>query len=212
MNRGLYIVLEGINSCGKSLQQQKLSAMMKQHGYKVDCKYEPSYTLPIGNIIRGEYLTGDRYSDNTILANLYALDRYDQMINPKDGTIASIQNGIHVIQSRNYLSSVALEADYGMEDVCKLNDITTKLLKADVIFFIDLNLEEAQRRHHEKNKYELDIFESDEKLEKNYYAYKKAISYVTKRNDENIVIIDGNQSVDEVTNDIWSKIHPLLEN
>lgn len=210
MHRGLYVVLEGINSCGKTEQQKHIINRMKNSGYKVQERHEPSYDFPIGNIIRGEYLTGSRYADSTLLAHLYALDRYDQMTNPDDGTMCSLSQGIHVIQSRNYLSSVALEADYGMENVCKINDMTINLLKPDVLFFIDLDLKEAKRRHHEKNLYELDIFETDEKLTKSYYNYKKAISFISKRNDENIVMIDGNQSIENVTNDIWKVLEQLL--
>lgn len=216
MERGKFIVIEGINACGKTLQRDLLHARMSEEGFSALKTDEPTYDLPIGKIIRQVYLTGKRRADNVLMANLYALDRYDQIAHPTMGLKHAIESGVHVVQSRNYLSSLAIDTtdesdDYGIDYVNQINKISTKLLKPDVIFVIDVDIQKILERFISMPS-PRDIFESQEMLQRSYDGYQRAIDYCRNVNNENIVIIDGNKSKEEIAEDIWDYTYKLITN
>lgn len=213
MKPGKFIVMEGVNSCGKTLQKDMLHKRLISEGFSSISTDEPTYDLPIGKIIREVYLKGKRKADNLLMANLYALDRYDQIAHPTMGTKRIIEQGINVVQSRNYLSSLAIDTTddsdiYNIDYVNEINKISTRILKPDVIFIIDISKDKILERF---KKLEVrDIFESDEMLLRSYDNYKKAIEYCIDKNGENIVLIDGDKSAEEIHKDIWEYTYKLL--
>lgn len=211
MKKGKFIVLEGINSCGKTTHQELLlSKFIDEYpDMEFALRAEPTYHLPIGKALREIYLKKERIMNERSFAMLYALDRYDQISNPIDGTIARINNGITVIQSRNYLSSLAIETDgITIDEVYDLNRDSINLLHPDIIVYIDVDINDVIKYHDNKN--DNDIFENTEKLIKIKEGYEKAIEYLRKNTNENIVTIDGKGSVEEVNERIWNVVKHLF--
>lgn len=211
MKKGKFIVLEGINSCGKTTHQKLLLSKLidKFPDGLFTLRSEPTYNLPIGKALREFYLTGERIVDERFLAKLYALDRYDQIANKTDGTLSRINNGFTVIQSRNYLSSLAMEVDgISIDEVYELNKDGIELLSPDIIIYIDVDINDVLRFH--KDRKSNDYFECDEKLKRTKEGYERAIEYLKKNTNENIVRIDGNGTTEETHEKIWNIVKDLF--
>lgn len=214
MERGKFIVLEGVNSCGKTVHQNLLIArcMKEFPDKKFISTAEPTYDLPIGKALREIYLSGKRKSDSVLMANLFATDRYDHFSNPDNGLLVKLNNGCNVIQSRNYLSSLAIctsdDDKYGIDYVYQLNKSSIDLLSPDIIIVIERDIESILKYHSEKE--EIDVNETRDKLVKNFEGYQKAIAYLMKNTNENIVRINGCGSVEETNEMIWKVIKDLF--
>lgn len=211
-SRGKFIVFEGINGCGKTSQQMMLIERLKKEfpNKQTIPTFEASFDKPIGDIIRNCYILGHRCSDDIILSNLFALDRYDQFINPEDGIIKKINDGINIVQSRNYLSSLVLNCSdsSSINKVYNLNKISIDLLSPDIIIFLNRDINEILKFHENKN--EIDINESKEKLNKQVDGYKTCIDWLRQHINENIVEIKNNKSEEEVHEDVWNIVKDLF--
>lgn len=211
-SRGKFIVFEGINGCGKTSQQMMLIERLKKEfpNKQTIPTFEASFDKPIGDIIRNCYILGHRWCDDIILLNLFALDRYDQFINPKDGIIKKINDGINIVQSRNYLSSLVLNCSdsSSINKVYNLNKISIDLLSPDIIIFLNRDINEILKFHENKN--EIDINESKERLNKQVDGYKICIDWLRQHTNENIVEIKNNKSEEEVHEDVWNIVKDLF--
>jgi len=85
--------------------------------------------------------------------------------------------------------------------------ICAELLRPDLIIFIDISTEISLERL-TKGRASLDKYENFERIStvrKNYFAAMKRFEGI-----ENIVIIDGNQSMEAVTKDIWDLVSTIV--
>lgn len=209
MNRGKFIVLEGVNSCGKTTIQNLLIARLIKEfpDKKFISTAEPTYDLPIGKIIRNCYLKKERKADDLLMANLYAMDRYDSFSNPDNGLLVKINNGCNIIQSRNYLSSLAMLGS-NIDYMYHINKPSIDLLSPDVIIVLERDFEDIIEYH--KKKSDIDIFENDERLKKSYDGYKKAINYLRENTNENIIEINCPNNIDITFDKVWNIIKDLF--
>ena len=105
MERGKFIVLEGIDGSGKSSQTGPLVRRLEELGVPCRETREPTGG-PVGSLIR-QIFTGRATADNRVIAALYAADRLDHLVNEVDGLCAAIDRGITVVSDRYYFSSYA---------------------------------------------------------------------------------------------------------
>lgn len=201
MNKGKFIVFEGIDGSGKSTQIRFLTERLAQSGVVYETTAEPS-DGPIGVMIR-QILTGERKMDNKVIAALFAADRLDHILNEENGLLSKIESGTTIICDRYYLSSYAYNGvDMPMEWVISANSQSSKLLKPTVNIFIDLDPDTALERI-AKNRQRTELFEKKSRLEKvrdNYF------DIFTKLKDENVIIIDGKQEPEVMAEEIWQKV------
>ena len=207
MKKGIFIAFEGIDGSGKSTQIQLLSEKMREKGIRCYQTCEPS-SGPIGSLTR-QILTGRIKTDNRVIAAMFAADRLDHLLNEVDGIAVKIEDGISVITDRYYFSSYAYHSvDVPMDWVIKTNEESTKILRPDINIFIDIDTDTAMERI-TRNRFHTELFEKKSRLEKVRENYLKAFDLLGR--EENILIVDGTKTTEEIAEEIWKQVEHLFE-
>ncbi len=206
MKKGKFIVLEGIDGSGKSSQTGPL--VKRLEGLGVPCRdtREPTGG-PVGSLIR-QIFTGRVTADNRVIAALYAADRIDHLVNEVDGLCAAIDSGITVVSDRYYFSSYAYHSvDMDMEWVIQANAVSAGLLRPTLTVFLDVPVETALERIR-KNRFVEEIFDREDRLRKTRELYFQAFDRL--RDVENVAVVDGSGTPDEVSRRIWDAVAPYF--
>lgn len=207
MQRGKFIVFEGIDGSGKSTQVKLLTERLKEEKYPIYQTFEPTNS-PIGSLIRN-MLYGRIEGDEKTLAALYLADRLDHIQNSTNGMLKYLEKGTNVISDRYYFSSYAYHVPHvSLDWVVDANSVCAELLQPDLIIYIDITTETSLERL-TKGRSELDKFENFERIStvrRNYMTAMKRFEGI-----ENVMVIDGNQSFEAVSEDIWNLVLPVLE-
>ena len=205
MGPGKYIVLEGVNACGKTTQVAKLKQYFEEQGHEVVITSEPNENQTIGKMVR-EIITGNKKISRLALQYLYTADR---LSNYEEVIIPSLAKGKIVLASRNFWSAVV----YGIVDMGKTNytrentnlilasqgilSMYSQCLIPDLTLYLRTDVETVLTRM-DKMGGSRDIYEKREKLTQIISGY----DFVAKVFDKEIIEIDGNKLIDEVTKDI----------
>lgn len=197
MEKGKFIVFEGIDGSGKTTQSNMIYNKLLNEGKKVFKTFEPT-NRPIGKLLR-TYLSGEIKADSKTLAGLFASDRLDHFLNDDDGIVKLYNEGYIIICDRNYFSSLAYQDDNDEDFVLNLNSKVREILKPDCHIFIDLKPCDALKRI-KKSRENIDIFENEKELNRIYNNYKKYFKRL--ENEEKIVLIDGDKSLEEIHKDV----------
>ena len=201
-NGGKFIAFEGIDGSGKSTQIEYLTEKLKKENIYYYTTMEPTDS-PIGSLIH-QIMTGRVKTDNKVIAALFVADRLDHLLNDLNGLKAKIDEGITVISDRYYFSSYAYHSvDMPMEWVIQANDQCKQILKPTATVFIDVDPDTAIERI-AKNRFHQELFEKKSRLVKVREKYFE--SFEKEKSEENIIIVDGNRSQEEIANEIWNKI------
>jgi len=204
--KGRFIVFEGIDGSGKSTQLELLGKRFEENNISFYETREPSNS-PMGRLIR-EFLRGEKKTDNKAIAALFVSDRLDHLLNEENGLETKIESGENVICDRYYFSSYAYHSvDMDMDWVISANSVCADILKPDVTIFIDITPETAMERI-SKGRESTELFETKERLTLVREKYMEAFDKL--KDKENILIIDGNKSPEEISDEVWSKIKHLF--
>ena len=205
--KGRFIVFEGIDGCGKTTQISLLKKRIEQNGSRCFETKEPS-DGPVGSMIR-QCLTGRIKVDESTLAALFAADRLDHINNTTDGLSLNINNGINVISDRFILSTYAYQSvRVPLDWVMNMNSLAASLLKPDYHIFIDVEPDITLERM-SKGRFHTELFENKKRLTEVRNRYFELIDKL--KDTENIIIIDGNQGIDDISEEIWSKVSHLFK-
>jgi len=176
----MFIVLEGIDGCGKSTQAKLLYNWLKKK-HDVILTKEPTESK-IGKFIR-EILSGSISVDPKTLALLFTADRYEHLENE---VIPALNSKKIVVCERYYFSTIAYQAAQGLEREW-LENLNKFALKPDIALFIDVLPEIAVKRTVTGEIFE--TCEFSKKIYKNYLNF-------------NLIKINGKQDVKGVFEDI----------
>ena len=202
VKKGKFIAFEGIDGSGKSTQIRLLANKLKEIGVYCYTTMEPTDS-PIGSLIH-QIMTGRIKTDNKVIAGLFVADRLDHLLNDVNGVLSKIMEGTTVITYRYYFSSYAYHSVYmPMDWVIQANAQSKELLQPTVTIFIDVNPDNAVERI-AKNRFHQELFEKKSRLIKVREKYLEAFEKL--KDEENIVIIDGNRSQEEIAEEIWDKV------
>lgn len=163
--RGLFIVFEGIDGCGKGTQLDELFRHIKERDKYQDiiATHEPWKRKEIK-----EKLSRDRdaYSDGVDMARLYVEDRIAHSLEIDE----RLDSGYFVLCDRYKMSTCAYQWTQGVDlfKLFKLHD-TSEILTPDLTVFIDLSAELAQERRMRRGGI-AEKFE-DFKFQKNLMSY-----------------------------------------
>lgn len=201
-DKGKFIAFEGIDGSGKSTQIQYLMEKLKENNIYYYTTMEPTDS-PIGSLIH-QIMMGRIKTDNKVIAALFVADRLDHLLNDINGLKAKIDEGTTVISDRYYFSSYAYHSvDMPMEWVIQANDQCKRILQPTVTIFIDVDPDVAIERI-AKNRFHQELFEKKSRLvkvrEKYFEAFKR------ERDNENIIVVDGNKQPAEIADEIWKKV------
>lgn len=198
--RGKFYVLEGIDGSGKSTQAKLLKEYLEQSGRKVILTCEPTYE-PIGKIIR-ECLTKKMSAHPITIATLFAADRHEHIVNSEYGILQYLEKGYDVVSDRYLLSSYAYQSlECDMDWVMQINTMNENLLLPDVNLYINLTAEASMQRI-QANRDVIDLYETEEILQKVYQNYQTSFNIISDKFREKLIKINGNQSVQDIHHDI----------
>ena len=205
-SKGNFIAFEGIDGSGKSTQVQILTEKLKQEGIYCYTTMEPTDS-PIGSLIH-QIMTGRIKADNKVIAALFAADRLDHLLNDINGIVSKINEGITVISDRYYFSSYAYHSvDMPMDWVIQANGQSSSILRPTATIFIDTDPDTAMERI-AKNRDHQELFEKKSRLVKVREKYLEAFEKL--KEEERILVIDGNRSVQEIADHIWEQVKVLI--
>lgn len=212
--KGKLIVFEGINGAGKDVQTNLLNLKMEAEGYNTFVTRNPTSNLPVGSLMRKEYLTGNRLHDNEMLALLLAADRYEQCF-MKGGIKDKLDEGFHVICSRFYLSSLAYQGyiDEMHTNILHIIDLNKEVIDRfvpDITIYLDLNPELVPERVKLANE-RVDINENIERAFLSHKGYANAIVCRSAHPSEHIYIIPADNSIEDIHNAVWALVEPILK-
>lgn len=219
--KGKFIVFEGIDGCGKSTQIKLLEEKCKKHNINIMTTREPTDN-DVGRLIRNEYMQGSRYADSILLTMLLAADRYEHIMDPNDGLLKTLHNGINIFCDYYIMGGLVRQS---MMDFCNdkefwktfeyilnTNKVNMELLMPDITIYLDVPAGVAyQRICDRKIEKELSIFETTHFLQAINHVYNVAISTMNNKFNDHVYIVDGNKNIDDIADDIWKIIYPLLK-
>ncbi len=192
---GKFIVIEGLDGSGQSTQVALLKDFLIKQGFEVITTKEPTQDSEAGKKIK-EILGKKIQSEPVQLQKLFAQDRLAHLEN----TITpALKQGKTVISDRYFFSSFAYGTAHGadLDELIKLNE---NFLYPDLTFLLrvrpEVCIERIEKRADPKT-----LFEKQERLEKVWQVYEKLSSRF-----ENIKIIDGEKSIEQVFEQIKSEL------
>ena len=195
--RGLFIVFEGIDGAGLTTQAKLLERYLRKKGYNVILTKEPTDSL-IGGLIRAA-LRCEWKTDPVTLQLLFAADRSHHVTHY---ILPSLRNGKIVISDRYLFSSLAygsIDCDYDW-----LLTINKHFPLPDLTIVLDVPAQIAINRIAE-SRFGFELFENIEKLEQVRRNYHKIV-----REFDNMIIVDGTKSIEEVHREIVKQVEKLL--
>jgi dTMP kinase len=178
---GRFIVVEGADGAGTTTQSEKLAEELDAFW-----THEPAENR-IGQKV-DELISTDGYDPETI-ALAFAADR---MVHLEEEIIPRLEKGVTVICDRYYHSSLVYQPVMGAEKEW-VRDLNRDALRPDLTLVIDVSadigMERIDERGHDGN-----IFEDLSFQQKVVVGYRR----LEEELGENLHIIDGSQTRDEV--------------
>ena len=206
MKKGKLIVFEGLDGSGKGTQTGLLVKYLRERGKRVCLTAEPTASST-GGIIR-DALGGFTRRDAYELSAMFMADRIFHNVNPKNGIIQYMEQGIDVVCDRYYYSSFAYQGiDADLDWVMQINLGCREITKPDLCIFLDVDIDRCDERIG-SSRMDREIYENKEtqkKIRERFYEV-----FAKLGSSENIQIVDAGRSIDEVSSDII-RLYQLLE-
>ncbi|MBS7655515.1 dTMP kinase [Candidatus Bathyarchaeota archaeon] len=193
--KGLFIVIEGIDGAGKTLQSKLLQKELVKKGFKAVYTAEPSKSF-IGKILRETSLKGIKLNPE-VEALLFAADRF-QHINLE--VLPSLKKGEIIICDRYLYASLAYQGAQGV-DLNWIKTINKFSIKPDLAIYLDVPVEVGLTRITKRKK---TVFEKIEIEEKVREVYLKLVE------EKELILIDANKPIKEVNKEIVDLIFKTL--
>ncbi len=198
---GKFIVLEGLDGCGKTTQGNILKSHLEEWGYDVIFKREPGGTT-VSERLREIILDRDITDMHPLTEMyLYAASRC-QLVHKV--IIPGIEAGKVVVLDRFLLSSIAYQGygrQLGRETVEEVNRLAVDKVKPDLTILFDMRRRE-DRLEGTRDRMELSSGEFFNRVYEGYMAaYDKSST----------LIIDAQKSIDEISKEILGKVGEILK-
>ena len=192
--RGLFIVFDGIDGCGKSTQMKKLSEYLfasNKHNHVILTR-EPYKDRKIRGLLKAD---SDPKSQAQLIGNLFIEDRIEhanELINP------SLDNGMIVVSDRYKLSTIAYQSAQGL-DMQSLIERHKGLPIPDITFIIDvpakISAERMLLEARDRHKFEANL-DFMEKVRQSFLEAKEILT------NENICVINGDQTKEQIFEEV----------
>ena len=203
--KSLFISFEGIDGCGKSTQVNLLMDKLANEKNDSILVREPGGT-PISEEIR-QILLNDRNDELAARTEALLMTASRAQLT-KELIIPALKKGTYVIADRYKDSTVAYQGggrNLDLDYLIQLNDFATYGLDPDITFFIDVTIEEGNRRRN---------FDSPDRIEKAGMEFQEKVrdQYFELVNlfPDRIIVIDGSQSPDMIGQTIWNTIQTRI--
>ena len=208
----LFITFEGIEGCGKSTQIGRLAKRLADAGRETVSLREPGGTT-IGEAIRDvvKHPAGNKpISPDTelLLMNASRAQLVQEAIRP------ALAKGTVVLCDRFYDSSLAYQGFGRGLDLAKVQqaiDLAVGDTKPNLTLLLDIPLSVSQARVSDRHQSTGEIQDQfDESGAKFFERVLDGFHTLAKAEPERFRIINGDQSIDTVTEEIWDSIQSHL--
>jgi dTMP kinase len=208
-HKGQYIALEGVDGSGKTTQAERLARYFKSQGKEAIVTREPRKEGIVGDIVQ-QVLTGKLKMPSVGLQYLFSTDRvihHAEIIEP------ALKAGKVVVSDRCLWSAVVYGVldkalSYGKEaaDILlasqSILSMYHQFIVPDYTFLLKVSLDSAFERISKKDDTK-EIYEDKEKIKKVIEGY----DWLSKEFSNEIKVIDGEKSIEEVTAEMVSAIN-----
>jgi len=184
-SKGAFIVLDGLDGCGKTLQSKALRDELKARGFDVAYTAEPSNNT-VGKFIQSILLTEKIPAE--VEALLFAADRHEHL---KKEILPNLEAGKVVICDRYLYSSLAYQGAQGV-DVNWIRTINSFVVKPDIAFYLDVPPDVGLNRIKRKRTV----------LERIDLQVKVREKYLELVREGELVLVDSNRSVEAVKTEL----------
>lgn len=197
----VFIVLEGIDGCGKTTQTKILKEYLESRNLEVFSATEPSkgeYGIKIKNILKrkdASSVSKEKWIE------LFTLDRKNNMLNID----SELKEGKIVLCDRYYYSTLA----YQLQEE-EWQKYVEQFLKPDIVFILDAPVEKAIERVKERYRMSGGKKSHFEQLKILKQVRKKYLLMPNYLKDK-IKIIDASRSIKEISQDIKKEIDDLIK-
>ncbi|KAI8882846.1 thymidylate kinase-like protein [Backusella circina FSU 941] len=190
--RGLLIVVEGCDRSGKSTQCERLVTELVHTGTEAQLVKFPDRTTQTGKMI-DDYLKNNNNLDDHAIHLLFSANRWEAMQTMFD----DLNKGKTLVVDRYAFSGVAFSSAKGLDlEWCRNPDVG--LLSPDVVLFLDLDIEEAEKR----GGFGMERYEKRE-------LQVKVRGEFSKLQDDKWKFIDASQSMEKVQQDMWEAVQGI---
>lgn len=201
MRTGKFIVFEGVDGSGKSLQATNLAQWLEQRDCLVVRCHDPGST-PLGDAVREVLLhRKDLRLDPEAEMFLYMAARAQlvrEVIQP------ALAEGHWVISDRFLMSNIVYQGHAGgldIDAVRKIGEIATCNIKPDLTLILDIDPDTASAR----------MDRPLDRLESRGDAYREKVrnGYHSESQSQNTILIDATANVEEVQSRVITTVQSL---
>jgi dTMP kinase len=196
---GKFIVIEGLDGCGKSAHVELIKIFLQEKGKIIVETKEPTMESEAGRKIK-QLLRGEIKLEPMERQKLYVQDRNEHL---KNKVIPAVKEGKFVVCSRYAFSTIAYGSSDGL-DTEVLVGMTKDFLLPDLTIIINVSPAECIKRIEKRGEVK-ELWEKKAKLERVDKVYQKFPGMF-----ENIVMINGERSIEEVFEDIKKEINKII--
>jgi dTMP kinase len=206
VDRGVFIVLEGIDGCGSTTQTALLAEALRERGHAVTATAEPSRGA-VGRLIR-QALSGTDSAvafDWAAMALLFAADRLHHV---QEVITPALQAGHVVVCDRYDLSSVAYQSATAREReamVPWIQSLNRFARRPDLTLVLDIDADLAEQRRRARGGPE-EIFEKRDLQRRLADLYAQAEFLVP---GDRVVHVDAALAAAEVQRRLWGELQSL---
>ncbi|KAM6492602.1 thymidylate kinase [Amanita muscaria] len=197
--RGAFIVIEGLDRSGKSTQASAILSRLQENGIKAKLLKFPDRTTPIGKMIDA-YLKSQSDLDDRAIHLLFSANRWELAASIE----RDLSSGILILADRYAFSGIAFSQAKGLPyEWCRSPEIS--LPAPDLTLFLDISPDQARERGgYGEERYEKE--EMQTKVREIFKRMGKEMAVIPPR----WVNINAGLPVEDVTDNIWNVIGPLL--
>ncbi len=208
MNKGIYVVIQGVQGTGKSTQIVELNRRIQAAGLPVRMMREPDSQTDLTARTVRNMTQSPRYPMNTktevLLYNAARSQTLDIVRNMTN-------RGVNCIVDHSYLTTLAVQyyARGDIDDYDAINqiiDFTVGDMEPDLIVIIDIPVDESIKRL--KNRGQGEKFDN---LPRDFLERERN-GLLKEAQKRNLAVVDGTKSVNELAEDIWRLVSAALKN
>lgn len=206
MDKGKFIVFEGIDGSGKGTQIIKAASFIFSMNKNNDVFITREPTRDF-EVLRKRMKKSKSVSENAEwYADFFVKDRKNHV---DKYIVPALNNGTHVLCDRYKYSTLAYQQTQGMSFE-ELNSMHEGVLVPDLVLLFDCPALVAAERRKERKEGDAEVFDKAnqewiEKLRQNYLDCKKNLR------EENIVIIDATNSIENIHNQVKCEIEKIIK-
>jgi len=209
--KGLFIVLEGPDGAGKSVQARMLAERLTEHGLPVTYTREPGGT-PLGEQVRQILLDPSDVARGPVADALLFNAARSQLV--PDVIVPALERGDIVVLDRYATSTMAYQG-YGSgvdRDVLgTIERLATGGLLPDLVIVLDVPVEMGLARRDAGHVDELTRFEDESRHDLAFHQrVREGYHDMAAADSDRWVVLDGSGTLDEVAEKVSRVVNAIL--